>query len=478
MKRKELSITEKRQILQQRPFCFICGESITEAEIKELQFDHIKALGADGSNDLLNYAGTHKKCHGPKGIKSLEQYKEEIRLTKEFGYLLQFTDVSRKFNPNNEKIKFEIDYEKREITFNNGQKAILNRCPNTNLWFFYCNIPREYLDSDVEVQPRGLDQKRLRNLTFSLRGNFQLSPTVCRLITKDNKIKVFDGQHKATAQAIGNQNKQIDCKVFIDPPLEMVRRVVIEGHGTLRQQEFKTAELYKKINNNFKEELKKWQQDHPDKPISEADLPQALSKSKQEAEKIVLASITESIYEDSNCEITEFISEERRPGKKALSYDMFAWWVKLLVLKPLISESMESEKNFREDERTNIIRLFNFVTQYFLSNRWNPDNPNSVEHKKTKRLFYRAAFREWVKLVNETLRGLLYVRTNEAIFFRNIKAEDWEKIEGVCRKLYEHPIWMDPNPQIEAILNSNVQNSVETLFKEQQLDLEYLHKPD
>ena len=478
MRRKELSLPEKRQVLQQRPFCFICEEPVTETEMADLQFDHIRALGVEGGNDLTNFAGVHKKCHGPKGIKSLEEYKEEIRLSKEFGNLLKFTDVSEKLNPKNEKIQFKVDYEKREIIFNNNQKAILNKCHNTGLWYFYYCIPKQYLDSDIDVQPRGLDQKRLRNLTISLRKDFQLSPTVCRLITKEGKIKVFDGQHKATAQALGNQNITVDCKIFIDPPLEMVRRVVVEGHGALRQQEFKTAELYKKLTTNFQEELKQWQQDHPQKPISEADLPQALGKSKEEAEKEIIAKITESIYEDTTCEFAEYVSEERRPGKKALSYDMFAWWVKLLVMKPLISEPMESDKNYREEERTNIVHFFNVITQNCLRNKWNPDNPNTIEHKKAKRIFYRAAFREWAKLVSEALKGLIYLRTNDALFYRVILAENWEKIEGVCKKLVEHPIWMDPNRQVEATLNSNVQGNVATLFSDQRLNLEYLYKRD
>ncbi|GAJ22726.1 unnamed protein product [marine sediment metagenome] len=122
----------------------------------------------------------------------------------------------------------------------------------------------------------------------------------------------------------------------------MVRRVVIEGHGPLRQQEFKTSELYKKLAANFQELLKQWQDSHPGRLISEVDLLQALGKSRREVRKDIVAYITESIYEDPNCEIVRFVSEERRPGRQPLSYDMFAWWVNLLIKKPLVSEPMES----------------------------------------------------------------------------------------------------------------------------------------
>ncbi len=475
MPRRRLSLSEKRQVLQQRPYCFICDKPVSENDLHELIFDHIKALDEGGSNELINYAGVHKECHKGKGTKSLEDYKEELRLDKEFGILLRFTDVADKLNPTGDKLKFQINYEDREISFGDNEKAPLYHCPNTKLWYFYYPIPRKYLDSDVDVQPRGLEHKRLRDLSLNLRRNFQLSPTVCRLVTSEGKIKVFDGQHKATAQALGNQNDTIDCKVFIDPPLEMVRRVVVEGHGTLRQQEFKTSELYKKLAANYEELLKEWQDSHPGILISEAELPQALGKTKKEVEKDIKARITESIYDD--CDISEFVSLERRPGTLPLSYEMFAWWINLLIKKPLVSEPMESVQNFREEERQNIIRLLGFVTQNYLEGKWTPHNPDSTEYKKVRRLFYRASFREWSKLIVEALQNIMWLRSEEPAFYRKVENREWQRIENACQKLIAHSMWMDSNPQVEAILNSNVQKNVAELFEDQGLNLQYLCQP-
>jgi len=394
MPRKILSPNEKQQVLQQRPYCFICEKPVSEDNISELNFDHIRSLDAGGSNELTNFAGVHKKCHRGKGTKSLEDYKEELRLDKEFGSLLRFTDVSKRLNPTEEKMEYNIDYGSRKITFGDKSEAKLHKCSNTNLWFFYHPLPRRYLISDIEVQPRGLEPKRLRDLALNLSRNFQLSPTVCRLITSEGQIKVFDGQHKATAQALGNQNDNVDCKVFIDPPLEMVRRVVVEGHGPLRQQEFKTSELYKKLAANYRELLEQWQESHPGKLISEVELPQVLSKSKKEIEKDIEAYITESVIDDANCDLADFVSKERKPGKLPMNYDMFAWWIKLLIRKPPVSEPMESDQNLREDERGNIIQLFNLVSGNYLQGKWTPENPGNTEYKKVRRLFYRASFRE------------------------------------------------------------------------------------
>ncbi|MFC1900213.1 HNH endonuclease [Chloroflexota bacterium] len=477
MARKILTLAEKQQVLEQRPLCFICEEQVSEDNLPELDFDHIRALDSGGSNELTNFAGVHKKCHKGKGTKSLEDYKEELRLDREFSSLFRFTDVASKLNPSSEKLAFDIDYPNNKVKFGDNSEAHLHRCPNTQLWYFYHRIPRKYLVSDVEVQPRGLEQKRLRDLTLNLRRNFQLSPTVCRLVTKEQQIKVFDGQHKATAQAVGNQNESVDCKIYIDPPLDMVRRVVVEGHGPLRQQEFKTSELFKKLSSNYQELLKQWQDSHPGQLISEAELPQALGESKKEVERDIIAYITESIIEDTNCTIADFVSKERKPGKYPLNYDMFAWWTKLLIKNPLVNEPMESDQNFREDERKNIVKLYNFVTDNYLTDKWTPENPDSVEYKKVRRLFYRASFREWTKLVSSSLRILMYIQPEEPVFYREVPPEVWYKIETLCQKLVAHPVWMDPNPLVETTLNSNVQKDVFELFRNHDLNPQFLCTP-
>ena len=477
MGRKILSLKEKREVLKQRPYCFICEKTVSEDNIPELAFDHIRALDAGGSNELTNFAGVHKKCHKGKGTKSLEDYKEEIRLDKEFSSLLRFTDVHEKLNPTDEKIQFDIDLERRKIIFEDNSEARLYKCSNTNLLYFYHPIPRKYLASDVEVQPRGLEQKRLRDLALNLRRNFQLSPTVCRLITAESQIKVFDGQHKATAQAIGNQSETVDCKVFIDPPLEMVRRVVIEGHGPLRQQEFKTSELYKKLSANYEELLVEWQDSHPGRSISEVELPQILSKTRKEVEKDIIATITQSVIEDDDCELVEFVSAERKPGKLPLNYDMFAWWVNLLIKRPLATEPMDSDRNFREDERKNIVKLFNLATESYLRGKWTPENPENTEFKKVRRLFYRASFREWTKLVRDSLRITMFISPEEPVFYRPISPETWHRIEVICSKLITHNLWMDPNPAIETALNSNVQREVFELFRTHDLNPQFLCTP-
>ena len=476
--RRAITKNQKLDILEKRPHCFICELPIAEEDLPQLEFDHIKALGANGPDDLANMAGVHKTCHKGKGTRSLEEFKEELRLNRVFGDVSDYATLAARLNPGGEVLAYDIDYETAQITFADGKVANLHTCPNTGLRYFYHPIEKKYIQSDVEVQPRGLETRRLRNLTMGLRAGFQLSPSVCRLVTSEKRIKMFDGQHKAVAQILGNESEVVDCKVFIDPPLNVIRRVVMEGHGELRQQEFKTSELYKKLQSNYADELAKWRVEHPGQDISEKDLPSCLSMTPKEARQHVEADIVELITADAHCKIGEYISRERRPGNRPLTYDMYATWVRQLIKAFPVEEPMESPDNLREVERQNIIRIQNHIAEKSLIGKWTANTPESEAHKKAVNIYRRAAFRSWTRLLSNALRVTLFVDPKEAICYRVIADPDtWAKIERACEKLFEHAVWVDPSEEVAAALNSNVMKYVEEVFKKQDLNIQYLCTP-
>lgn len=71
----------------------------------------------------------------------------------------------------------------------------------------------------------------------------------------------------------------------------------------------------------------------------------------------------------------------------------------------------------------------------------------------------------------------MWLRPEEPVFYRQVPPDTWHRIEGICKKLISHPIWNDPNPHVEATLNSNVQKVVAELFQTHGLNPEFLCKP-
>jgi len=112
-----------------------------------------------------------------------------------------------------------------------------------------------------------------------------------------------------------------------------------------------------------------------------------------------------------------------------------------------------------------------------LQGKWTTNNPDNVEYKKARRLFYRASFREWAKLLCDALRITMFLRQEDAIFYRQVDPATWQRIEIAGQKLITHPVWMDPNPQVEGILSSNIQRHVAKLFHDQGLNPQFLCTP-
>ena len=93
--------------------------------------------------------------------------------------------------------------------------------------YFYSVLPIEYLANDSDLQPRPLEQKRIWELYRHLSAHTQLAPAVCRLVA--GKVLLFDGQHKSAAQ-IWAGRKALDCKVYIDPDIRLLKDTNLVAH--------------------------------------------------------------------------------------------------------------------------------------------------------------------------------------------------------------------------------------------------------
>jgi len=477
-RREELTDKDKAEIFNRRPQCFICERPLgNDPSASVVVYDHIKSLARGGTNALTNFAALHRGCNAKKGTKDVEEHKEQLRLERELSAYPRYSDVAQKLGAGRRPLDFVVEESQSKITFGDGTTVPLHKCPATGLLFFYHAVPREWVESDVDVQPRGLENQRLLSLTMSLRHSFQLSPSVARLITEERKIKMFDGQHKAAAQTLGNQRERIDCKVFIDPPLEMVRDVVVEGHGKLRQQSFKPSELCQKLRATWVAASDKWQKDHPGAMPSEKGLANYEGLSPAQARLHIEAVIVESILEHPGCEMKRFISRERRTGEMPLTYAMFKRWVCSVINRPPLDVPMESDEDLRENERENIVRLCNIIVRESLADKWNPQNPEDEEHRKARALYYRESFRAWTHLVHEAIRWIVRVRADQPLFYRQLKEEQWESVETACKRVFDHALWVDPDPNVPAVLSANLARDVQRLFDDKELNLVCLTEP-
>lgn len=222
--KRQISDAEKQQVrLQQQDKdgslrCFISGEVIGDTD--NYEYDHILPFSKQGDSDLSNIRIVLKDYNRRKSDQSLYEFRDNFKLEKLFNdkknniklqdifLLKEILPKSFHFTiePDNIKIDDGVDKRNFSLLFDN----ILN------VQYFYGRIPIKWLENDDQegLQPRVIDYKRLISLRDHLKDHPQLAPSIARLI--DNRIKLFDGQHKLAGQVLNN-TLEVDIKAYISP---------------------------------------------------------------------------------------------------------------------------------------------------------------------------------------------------------------------------------------------------------------------
>jgi hypothetical protein len=334
----------------------------------------------------------------------------------------------------------EIEVKSKKISF----KLPLSVCPSTGFKYFYIVLPVEFLNNDIELQPRPLEFKRLWDLYRHLLVNSQLTPSICRL--SQNKILLFDGQHKAAAQ-IWAGRKNIECKVYIDPSIKVLKETNLVAHDKLRQMPFFTSVLINKWASIFAEEWKDYIEQKGDK--SEADFVSFLvgrGKKKPEAIHMLESNIYDSILEDGQNRLKKYIEEYSTDEKKPITVNRLRQTLlKRFIVNPPLAIGLEESDKLREFERINVIRLLNLISDYTLQGIWNLDAA-SREQKIAEKIYLNGSFKAWIAILKDVISNILGLydeNERKEIFLREIRDEEWGLIEKSISILFGHRIWSD-----------------------------------
>ncbi len=363
--------------------------------------------------------------------------------------------ISFKNDISDSKINVYIDEKSKPINYG------LSVCPATNYKYFYMELPIEYINNDEALQPRPLEMKRLWELYRHLLVNTQLSASIGRLV--DNKILIFDGQHKAAAQ-IWAGRKAIDCKIYINPDVKVLKETNLTAHDKLRQMPFFTSVLIGKWADLFKEEWSEYLETSGDK--SEAGFVAFLvgkGRSWAESTNMIKSNIYDSILDDKNNLINEYIPEGNRSRNNPLTVHRIKQTLfKNFITNPPLDNNIEELDELREFERKNIIKLFNILTEETLIGKWSPEKDDEF-HKLAERIYFAGSLKAWTAMLRDVIAqvlGLYDTKERQEILLREVKEEKWLIIRGRIKRLFEHKMWTDPS--VEVVNNLRI-NNIETV---------------
>jgi hypothetical protein len=480
--KRQLSDIEKNQVLERHGRrCFVDGEPISEEDT--IEYHHITPFSEGGPTSMHNIAPVCKRHHRTIGTMSLQEYRDKLDLSRFFeGGEPKYLDELIRFKKGScgEQVNFEISDNKIILYFiNSPQEYNLYECPTTNWKYFYGTLPVEYVDNDRDLQPRALREASLRSLYRHFQNNTQISPSICR-IERPGVLFLFDGQHKAAAQIWANR-PMIECKVYVEPDKRLLKETNLAAHGQFRQMSFYSHELMKKYADIFGEDWNEYMETQGEKSEFGFSnfLVNAKDKTRAQANNEISLAMYNQIIDDSSNRLSIFLSEKNRGRKQPLTfYRLKKTFFQYMLVPPSVKEEFESDKEFRKEEKQNLVKLMNIIAEEGLEGKWAPERADAM-YKKVERIFSAGAIRAWVILLRDAINQHLRHYSDEErnrFFYRNIADTEFNYFRHFIKKIFSHQLWDDPDPsgEIAARLAKDDATTAKSLFEEKGLTVSYV----
>ena len=439
--------------------CFVDAHPISKKS--EIEYHHIEPYLFEEKLDIKNIATVCKKHHREMGYLSIKEFMALKEMERFFstGEIRRLDDVLEYKIMNKDQVdslddcNTLINESENTISLYPGSdsspvKLPLSTCPSTGFRYFYAVVPVIFIHNDIELQPRPLELKRLWDLYRHLLVNTQLTPSICRLV--DGRVYLFDGQHKASAQIWAGRT-ELECKIYIDPGIKVLKETNLVAHDKLRQMPFFTSVLINKWASIFTEEWKEYIELPGDR--TEAGFVAFLvakGKKKTEAVHMIQSNIYNSILEDPNNRIRSYLAEYGSEAKSPLT----VFRLKQSILKRFIANQpltidIEESDRLRETERRNLIRLLNIITDLTLEDTRDKSVVEEI-HSTSERIYLNGAFKAWTGILKDVISTILELydeNERKEILLRDISSEKWILIENGIETLFSHRVWSDDSQE-------------------------------
>lgn len=481
--RRILTEAEKQELLKKHLECYICREPLAGYDRSEIEFDHIYDYESGYPQDLNNFAPVHASskdgklnCHGAKGRKSPVEYREELRIKRKLKNVTGLGSLCPAAIPST----FEIAPDRRTIDFNGVRLPLYSQqiAGRDNLYFFH-EVEVRFIENDDLIQLRPLEPKILP-LIFNLKSSVQLLPSLARLDPVSRTVKLFDGQHKAVAQIIGNNRDRIQCIVFVAPDVDALRITVYEAHTDFVQQRYKKSHIDAKLADIYAQKIEAFRKrvGNPQAPFSEADI--LAGESAATVRNFLLSSILREVNTDTGF-VARYAAESRVDQKvhPILWQSIERLIGRFCNLTP-VTELSESDKNYRSDEIVNLGFILQQIEDFALRQNWDPGNPASEQHKLARTYFYRTAFNNWLTALEEGLRFAFEQMRGAKLHSPLCYQPEFaplvrQRFSQIIKRLFEHPLWVQEAIQ-EEIAKTNQDIVVSRIFQREGLDYIWLTK--
>jgi len=486
-----ISLPEKRQVQRkqytekllkiQSNICYICNECIN-SDLHDTNIDHIIPLANKGKDAEENFAVTHASCNKSKQdsdlrisrvLATLRKIQKEVS-EKDKSKSASLEDVLKYYGGSLYEFKYKVEDNKFSYSFPNinDNKIYYSEIFEDNLSkerTVFLNIPIEYLFHDRLINPRGINNSISLLVKEFFKGNPQLHISLARI--KDDKIVIFDGQHKAVAQILLN-NKKLLLRLFLSPDVDRLTETNTNAGSVLRQIAFDKSIMRQLNNTLYFERIKRYQSEHGleegNFDFSEQQLVDWFKGESVNIRKYIIDSLKHSITYSPENKLKDYIDFEGKAKELPLSYSAFEktflshFLDSKLILSTNIGYKTDEGNNPRELEINQLVKLLNIIAEIIYIGKFNPDiGVTRIEQKIIDKkdtditdehlIAYRISKEEiiynWLQYLKSVVEN--YFNNTGKIFAKNqlfqtpFDDQLWLNLEIFVKNLIKMPLWKD-----------------------------------
>lgn len=501
--RKEL---EKRLLGTQHGNCFICERPIDIVlHGDSVDIDHVEPIKIGGKDDPSNFAITHSSCNRSKQASDLRvarvlarfnSIRDEVSSENRGPNL---GDVLRHYKGAAHELPLKVGTGEVNFSFPELNQCEISRVPMyqddlSGLRYFFAKIPIEYLFHDDRINPRavGGSLNGLIDEFHRKRPQLQVALAWTESMSESGRvlIKVFDGQHKATAQILLGV-RSLPLRVFVNPNLDVLLTANTNAGTTLRQIAFDKSVQRHLGSALFIERMDRYRKERglpPDaEDFSEQDLVNHFKGEWREMRRYILDSVRDSVTHHAENKLRDYIDFAGKGKEKPLSYSsvektFYSFFIYGDALEAPLNYRVEESENPRELEKQQILNLMNLIAEKVYISKFDPALGTArIENQIQKggdipephlcafRLSREEILYVWLRFVRQIIQNY-FITTGKPIqedklFQYRFPEPLWDSIENFITNLTKMPLWVNRDLSLSVFGGKQNYEYWQTIFE-------------
>lgn len=439
--------------------CFLCSGTL-DSQTQEIEADHDIPVAEGGETNLANLNLAHLECNRFKRANPSVQVKKFLPLKKfiESNNDANFELVSKEFFKIQSKGVTISKTANKKISISCGTLTINDIpvyeevVPNRNKTIEYCfiQVPVHMIFND-DVQPRPIKSNHIFNLFQDLHINPLHEPASARLdsvaYNQNNKLLMFDGQHKVVAKLLIEttqskySNINIDLKLYLNLTKQEATHLVNSIQSKIIKLGLTKSEFARKMGSEFENEFLKYEQKCHNNSTSPTEIgfinDAPAERRKRRKEALIQTRISQLIEPNDPSESTLklfSLTKTKDPDLVIKETTLFTKVIQKLLCTTPLGIDIDNDDTVRSNERNNIRLVLDIMFEELFDVSAIPNKKIINQLKSQSSLILIV---EYTKL----FLANLYMIDKSKVFFHNDLGSKQSNYRKFLKKYREHPIW-------------------------------------